>query len=408
MSTRFRVRGTILRGTIVRATFYLLYILAFAGLSQAVTPIPRPRGPVRCVGGLAGPYPCQAVDQASHVPLNDLTSVTSGFRDTVAGVLGWADEASGREFALVQFAQKVSIVEVTDAESPRLLGDYDFPNGVSDLATYQDHLYVLTRGSLQIFDISRLLGASGPPTHFPADAERAVSSSGGLTINPDTGFAYLFSPVVALDLKDDPEAPKQVFVWDPGPSYPSHLECVVYHGADTRFTGHDICFGAAPRRSLVIYDVTDKAHPAKLSRTFYRGFSHPWQTAVTPDHRFLLLSDTVDEHSYSRNTRIFLWDLSSLTAPVHFMNYDGPTGARDRHIEVRGRYAFIANGQAGLRVLDLRQIAKGRVRQAGFFDVEPESDNDNWFGAVELDVLPSGTVILGSARQGLYVLTPHL
>jgi choice-of-anchor B domain-containing protein len=354
---------------------------------------------------LAGPYPCQAVDQASYVPLNDLTSVQG---DTVAGVLGWADEASGREFALVKFAKKVSIVEVTDAESPRLLGDYVLPSGVADLATYQDHLYVLTRDALKIFDISRLLGASGPPTHFPADAERAASGFYGLTINTETGFAYLFSPVVALDLNGDPEAPRQVFVWDPGASYPSNLECVVYHGTDTRFTGHDICFGAAPPRSLVIYDVTDKAHPVKLSRTFYRGFSLPWQTAVTPDHRFLLLSDSVDEHSYGRNTRIFLWDLSSLTAPVQFMSYDGPTGARDRHIEVRGRYAFIANGKAGLRVLDLRQIAKGRVRQAGFFDVEPENDSDDWFGAVELDVLPSGTVILGSARQGLYVLAPHL
>jgi len=399
MSTKFRIRGTV-----IRATLYVLCILAFATLSQAVTPAPRPRGPVRCVGDLAGPYPCHAVDQASYVPLNNLTSV----QETIAGVLGWADEASGREFALVKFAKKVSIVEVTDAESPRLLGDYDIPDGVSDLAIYQDHLYVSTRTALQIFDLTRLLGATAP-IHFSADAERDFPA-GRLAINPDTGFAYLASGarIVALDLNGDPEAPRQAFVWDPGPSYPNHLECVVYHGADTRYTGHDICFGSAPRRSLVIYDVTDKAHPVKLSRTFYRGFNNPWNVAVTADHRFLLLSDSHDEHSYGRNTRTFLWDLSSLTAPRQFMNYDGPSRARDLHIEVRGRYAFLANARAGLRVLDLRQIAKGRVREAGFFDMEPENDQDDWFGAVELDVLPSGTVIVGSARQGLYVLTPRL
>lgn len=391
--------------------FAVVCALALPSLLAAL-----PRGPLRCEGGFAGPYPCRAVDQASFVPLTDFSGVPA---DYARITLGWRHEESGREFALVLLRTRISIVEVTDPENPKLIGDFGRTSRPIEMAIYRDHLYVVVSSGgpkLEIFDLTRLLSAAGPAARFPADASVDLNRSGGLSINPETGYAYVFSgggfsqpgQIVALDLNGDPENPEEVFVWDPGPSYPHNLECVIYHGPDSRFVGHEICFGAAPRRSLVIYDVTDKANPVKLSRTFYKRFNQPWHTALTPDHRFLLLSDSYDEHVPGFNTRTFLWDLSSLTAPVQFASYDGPTRARDLHIEVRGRYAFLANATAGLRVLDLRQIAKGRVREAGFFDMEPELDRANWFGAVSLDVLPSGTVIVGSTRQGLYVLEPRL
>ena len=159
----------------------------------------------------------------------------------------------------------------------------------------------------------------------------------------------------------------------------------------------------------MIYDVTDKAHPVRLSSTRYKHSNAPRHTALTEDHRFLLFADSHDENLPGGKTRTFLWNLASLTAPVQFRSYEGPTTARDLHLEVRGRYAYLANATAGLRILDLRQIAnKGRVREVGAFDVEPKLSNTSWFGAYSVDVLPSGTVIAGSIRQGLYVLVPRL
>jgi len=377
----------------------------------------RPRGAVQCAAGFAGPYPCRAVDQASYVPLNDLSGDQI---DVVRIVLSWRDEESGRDFALVSLRTRISIVEVTDPKNPELVGDLrgEGGNGLGSMAIYRDHLYAVLEvadAKLEIFDLTRLLSASDPPVHFLADASFDLRSSGRVTVNPETGFAYVVSgggpfspgPIAALDLNDDPEAPEEAFVWNPGPA-PHSLECVVYHGVDSRFEGHEICFGATAPRSLVIYDFTDKANPVKLSRAFYKPFNNPWHTALTADHRFLLLADSHDEHLPGGNTRTFLFDLTSLTAPLHFMTYQGPAKARDLHLEVRGRFAFLANARAGLRVLDLRQIAKGRLREVGFFDVEPEKNSSDWFGAVSLDVLPSGTVIVGSVRQGLYVLKPRL
>jgi choice-of-anchor B domain-containing protein len=395
--------------------------LLFAAVCALVFPVcsaalVRPRGPLQCVGGLAGPYPCKVVDQASFVPLTDLSGASSV---SVGTVLGWRHEASGREFALVSLFREISFVEVTDPENPEPVGEYrrDGQAIVGSIAVYQDHLYVSVATSegaaLDIVDLTRLLSANGPAARIPAEASHPLHLFGRLSIVPETGHAFLNAGVpspfsiVGLDLSADPEAPEELFTWDPGPPYARQIECVLYHGPDSRFAGHEVCIGAAPRRSLVIYDVTPE-HPVKLSRTFYKRYNHPWHATFTADHRFVLLSDSHDEYNPGFNTRTFLFDVSSLTAPSYFASYDGPTKGRDLHIEVRGRYAFLANASAGLRVLDLRQIAKGRLREVGSFDVEPDNNSANWFGAVSLDVLPSGTVILGSLSQGLYVLKPRL
>ena len=385
-------------------------------LPAASTALVRPRGELQCAGGLAGPYPCKSVDQASHVPMADLSRESSV---SVSTVLGWRHEASGREFALILLTREVSFVEVTDPEDPEPLGEFrrDGLAQLGSIAVYRDHLYVAVSTnegpSLDIVDLTRLLTADGPSTRIPADASYPLRIFGRLSIVPETGHAFLTANVpspfsiVGLDLSGDPEAPEEILTWDPGPPYARQIECVLYHGPDSRFTGHEVCIGAAPRRTLVIYDVTPE-HPVKLSRTFYKRYNNPWHATFTSDHRYVLLSDSHDEHNPGFRTRTFLFNISSLTAPSYFASYDGPTRGRDLHIEVRGRYAFLANASAGLRVLDLRQIAKGRLREVGFFDVEPENASANWFGAVSLDVLPSGTVIVGSLNEGLYVLKPRL
>ena len=390
----------------MRIRSLLLAVLALVALPAIVAAAIQ--GPVPCEGGQAGRYPCRAIDLASFIPIEDLSNAPN---EVAGDVLGWRHEASGREFALLALRSRVSIVEVTDPESPVLIGD---SGELSSMAIFEDHLYGLAGARLDIFDLARMLIATGPLT---PDASVPLPSPGGrLSINPETGFAYVIGgdviggDIVALDLNVDPESPGVVMVWNPASPFPRNLECVLYHGPDQRFVGHEICFGGAGYSYLVIYDVTDKAHPVRLSSTRYKHSNTPRDTALTEDHRFLLLADSHDENLPGGNTRTFLWNLSSLTAPVYFKSYDGPTRARDLELEVRGRYAFLANAASGLRILDLQQIGakKSRVREAAYFDVEPGVSNTSWFGAWSADVLPSGTVLVGSVRQGLFVLVPRL
>jgi choice-of-anchor B domain-containing protein len=403
----------------MRIRSLLLAALAGVALTTALPAIVAAaiQGPVPCEGGKAGRYPCRAIDLASFIPIEDLSDAPNSPDDPseVAGdVLGWRHEASGRELAILSLRSRISFVEVTDPESPVIIGDYVLdPAGgrLFSMAIFEDRLYGLV-GGLKIFDLTRLLTASGP---LAPDA--SVAHSGHyLSINQETGFAYLITSdaftihLVALDLNVDPENPQQVMAWTPTSPFPRSLECVLYHGPDQRFVGHEICFAGAGGSWLAIYDVTDKAHPVGLSSTRYKHSNTPRDTALTEDHRFLLLADSHDENLPGGNTRTFLWNLSSLTAPVYFKSYDGTTRARDLELEVRGRFAFLANAASGLRILDLGQIGakKSKVREAAYFDVEPGVSNTSWFGAWSADVLPSGTVLVGSVRQGLFVLTPRL
>lgn len=377
--------------------------LAFPAILAALQP---------CEGGSAGRYPCRAIDLASFIPIEDLSNAP---HEVAGDVLGWRHEASGREFALLSLRLRTVIVEVTDPESPVVIGDYGRDaGGLGSMAVFEDRLYGIGNlggTTLEIFDLTRLLTAGSPPAPLSPDASFALPGSGFLSINPETGYAYLLSGLIfAFDLKQDPENPQQVMAWNPTSPHPRSLECVLYRGPDQRFQGHEICFAGAGNSYLAIYDVTDKAHPVRLSSTRYKHSNTPRDTALTKDHRFLLLADSHDENLPGGNTRTFLWNLSSLTAPVYFKSHDGLTRARDLELEVRGRYAFLANAASGLRILDLQQIGakKSKVREAAYFDVEPGLSNTSWFGAWSVDVLPSGTVLVGSVRQGLFVLTPRL
>ena len=385
----------------------LLFAAAFI---LAVPAFALPRGPLQCKDGLAGPYPCHAVDQGSFVPLDDLSHDSS----SAGRVVGWRHEETGREVAVISLGREISFVEVTDPEHPKLRGEYRRDGAVlGATAVYRNHLYVSVlnggEATLDIIDMTRVLETDGASSPVQADYSVPVPIFGGLSIVPETGHAFLVAGRIAgFDLSANDPLPDEILApWDPGPPYTSRFECVLYHGPDGRFAGHEVCSAPAGRRSMVLYDVTPE-HPAKLSRTFYKRYNGPWHATFNSDHRVVLLSDSRDEHNPGFNTRTFLFDVTSLTSPSYFAAYDGPTKGRDLHIEVRGQYAFLANGTAGLRVLDLRQIAKGRVREVGFFDVEPEINSANWFGAHSVDVLPSGTVIVASLRQGLFVLRPRL
>jgi choice-of-anchor B domain-containing protein len=57
--------------------------------------------------------------------------------------------------------------------------------------------------------------------------------------------------------------------------YSHDAQCVVYHGPDTRFTGHEICIGSN-ETMISLADVTDKKNPKALARASYPnvGYSH--------------------------------------------------------------------------------------------------------------------------------------
>ena len=60
--------------------------------------------------------------------------------------------------------------------------------------------------------------------------------------------------------------------------YTHDAQCVIYHGPDGRYTGHEICF-AYNENTLTIVDVTSKTNVVMLSRTPYKDVSYSHQVS---------------------------------------------------------------------------------------------------------------------------------
>lgn len=375
-------------------------------------------GPVPCRNGFADAYPCSNVDLESFMPLSDLGADPG---ERAAGIWGWTDPETRKEYALVALRNRVSFVDVTDPKNPRLVGDLpgqatQTPN--REVNVYGNFALIVADGGgpngIQVFDLTRLRGDSGgPPVHFPA-ANVFISESGrihNIAVNAESGFAYAVGGRCGggLDMFDLHQLPRLVEArcWaDPVRNYIHDTQCVIYRGPDQRFTGREICFASAVDALLVV-DVTDKSAPKKISRTSYAGFGFVHQGWLTDDQKYFLMDDELDELDSLENTRTYLWNLSDLTAPRMFAAYEHRTQAIDHNQYVRGNRVYQSNYRAGLHILDISRIAEGTLQEVGFFDIVPDTDAAGFDGAWgNYPFFPSGTVVVGGIGQGLYILKP--
>ncbi|HKV11158.1 MAG TPA: choice-of-anchor B family protein, partial [Thermoanaerobaculia bacterium] len=373
-------------------------------------------GSTACQGGFADIYPCSGVDLQSFLSLADLGAAPGEWG---AGLWGWTDPETGREYALMATRGRVSFVDITDPRSPWLVGDLrGRTQGQSnrEVNVYANHAFVVADGSgagpngLQIFDLRELRRPRGEPVHFAESAYYGgVGRVHNFSVNPETGFGYAVGGncqggLNIFDLRD-PRNPREITCWtDPVWPYIHDVQCVIYHGPDTRFRGGEICFASA-EDALLIIDVTNKGNPQKISRTSYPGVGYTHQAWLTEDHKHLVLDDEIDEFNENHNTRTYLWKVSDLTAPDPFSTYESTTPATDHNQYVHNGQVYQANYRAGLRILDASKIASGTLTEVGFFDIVPANDNAGFDGAWNVyPFYPSGSIAVSGIGQGLYVL----
>lgn len=419
------------------AVFSLLFLLAAACLSGPVhASSPRlvvaghddhgkgePGAPVAaaalsaipCVNGFADVYPCRGVDLLSFVPLADLGDVQT------AGIWGWTDPVTRREYALIALASRASFVDITDPDSPRIVGylpaHTELPTSNREINVYRDHAFVVADGAgahgIQIFDLTRLRNARGGPVRFTETAWYGeVGRVHTLFINTETGFAYANGSdrcdggLHIVDVRS-PRQPRFAGCFadgSPGTPYIHDVQCVIYRGPDSRFTGREICLASNPR-SLQIVDVTDKRAPRLLGQASYPNFGYMHQGWLTEDHRYFLMDDEFDEAQGPRNTTTHLWDVSDLTAPLRFATHTAATRATDHNQFIRDGFVYQGNYRAGLRILDLARVGEGVLTETAFFDTVPESDEPGFDGVWgSYPFFPSGNIAVSSMDRGLFVV----
>lgn len=368
---------------------------------------------LRCSDGWAGPFPCRGVDLLSFLPLSAIGGGSGN------DVWGWTDPATAIEYALMGRSTGTAMVDLADPTDPVYLGNLPTQTQASswrDIKVYANHALVVSEApghGMQVFDLTRLRQVAVPPVSFTADAHYAgFGSAHNISVNEQSGFAYAVGSDTCngglhmIDVRT-PLLPRFAgcFASD---GYTHDVQCVVYAGPDTRYTGREVCF-ASNEDTVTVVDVTNKAAPVMLSRTGYAGRGYTHQSWLTEDHAFLLTDDELDEVLGGHKTRTYIWDMGSLTAPRISGVYTGPTTAIDHNLYVRGRHVFEANYRAGLRILRIGNLLEGSLTEVGYFDTDPVSNAPDYSSAwSSYPFFPSEIAIVSTIEQGLFVLRPRL
>jgi len=408
-----------------------------AGLSSRAADVRR-FTPCDAAARMAGPFPCDGIDLLAHVPLGAFSGRPQAGND----IWGFVDLRDDREYALMGLLNGTAVIEVTDPFNPREVGTipgheapwrdikvYQVRNESGD---WQAYAYVTADKTpepqgLQIIDLSGLPDSISLAATY-GDISRAhniyisnVDYSTGATLPGMEAFAFVLGAdknlgaALALSLRN-PVAPVEVMTPVPGTQYAHDAVSTVIDdsravacrsGGAAPSGGHRPCEVLADfnESTLDLWDVTDKSAPLLLSSTTYPDSAYTHSGWWSQDTRFLFVQDELDEKQNGLNTTLRTFEIGDLTNPVLTGVWEGPATNTDHNGFAVGDRYYMSAYRRGLMVLD---IANPSVpTEVAFFDTFPSpADNTPDFNGAwgVYPFLPSGTLLVSSIEDGLFVL----
>ncbi|SNY95125.1 choice-of-anchor B family protein [Flagellimonas pacifica] len=370
------------------------------------------RGSTPCQNGMASIYPCNGYDLLFQM---DLTSFAAAAGNDI---WGWTDSTTNNEYAIIGFDNGTAFVDISNTENPIYLGKLPTATTSStwrDVKVYGDYAFIVAEATdhgMQIFDLKRLRDVANPPEEFAADARyTGFGNAHNVVINEEMGFAYVVGTarndafnggVHFVDIQNT-TSPNGVGGYGAN-GYTHDAQVVTYDGPDTDYTGREIFIGANENQ-IAIVDITDKSNPTGIQTLVYSNIGYTHQGWFTEDQRFFILGDELDETDFGFNSRTLVFDLMDLDNPVLHTTYLGPTSAIDHNGYVLGDEFFLANYTAGMRVLDISDIANENVTEKAFFDSYPADDTAGFNGVWSVyPFFQSGKIILNDINSGLFVI----
>ncbi|KAL0958576.1 hypothetical protein HGRIS_000714 [Hohenbuehelia grisea] len=392
-----------------------------------------------CIDGRAGEFRCNNIDLYSFTSHVDLGNGGRG-----SSTWGWVHD--GREIIIIAQASGAAIAEVTKDGQLDYLGRLPRTKAASDsiwreLRVLDPYLIVGSEAQnhhVQIFDLRKVLDIKPEekPMTFNPDTDLTglfkdlpIGRTHNIVINWDLRYVVSVgaqprnstfkSGLVFIDI-DDPANPK-LAGYQPEAGYVHDAQCLVYHGPDTRYEGNDICYGYNEDR-IVIYNVTDKANAKIISETSYVGAAYTHQGWVLdPTNQHYLISDDeydeVDGVGPAKDGRAvtYIWDISDLEHPKQTGIFKSKDITIDHNQYIHEGKAYQSNYGNGLRVVDLSSIPSdptgNGVKEIGFFDINPEDDNEPGRGLVKFwgtwanyPYFPSGYIVVNTMDRGAFVV----
>lgn len=357
-----------------------------------------------CVGGIAAGYPCSGYDLQTHIVSGIMGA--SGANDS----WGWTDPDDGTEYAIICLNNGTAFFDISTPTNPTYLGKLNTSTGSSswrDVKVYNNYAFIVSdvngNHGMQIFDLTKLRNVANPPATFTEDQHYSgFGSSHNIVINEETGYAY------AVGNNTFSGGPHFINIQDPlnplaaggyaGEGYTHDAQVIIYDGPDTEHVGKEIFFGSNETH-VAIVDVTNKANPQLISTIVYPSVGYTHQGWLTDDRNYFLLGDEGDEFDFGFNTRTVIFDVSDLDNPSFSFEYYGTTPSVDHNGYVIGDTFYLANYSAGLRVMDISDLANQNMSESGFFDSYPSNNNANYSGSWNVyPFFASGNIVISGSN----------
>lgn len=370
-----------------------------------------------CVDGLAaGTYPCENVDLISHVTTADLGAAPQiEYND----IWGWTDPLDGGEYVLLGRVDGTSFIDITDPVNPVNLGFLPTHTTNSiwrDIKVSGNYAFIVAESSghgMQVFDLTHLRNVASPPETFTSDAHYAnFGNAHNVVINEEEPRVYAVGSNTfngGLHIVDISDPLNPVIMGDfANDGYTHDAQVVTYDGPDATYQGRQIAF-CCNENTLTIVDVDNPLNCTQLGRAGYPSVAYSHQGWLTEDHRYFLLGDELDEVNFGINTRTVVWDVQDLNNPVVIGEFFSSAEAIDHNMYTKGNLLYQSNYRAGLRILDLEDVANGNLSEVAWFDVFPNSNSAEFNGSwSNYPYFESGVVAVSHIEEGLFLLQPNL
>lgn len=364
-----------------------------------------------------------------------------------SAIWGWTDRTDPRgpqEYALFGVNNGTSFINVTNPDVPVYVGRLPSATGSSawrELKTRGNHAFIVSDGNgahgMQVFDLTQLRTYAGTPITFSTAPSSFYTRYTGVTnthtifINESTPYAYLFGSntfaggahIVNIS---NPMSPTFQAGFTPpaigSSSYIHDGQVVIYNGPDATYQGREILFAANARGTgntnddtVSIIDVTNKAAINQVGAATHPNARYIHQGWLTPDQRYFLVNDELDEYYNQRLMTTHVYDVSDLDAPIYKGGWQHPVNSLniDHNLFIKddpiwGTLVFSSDYTLGLRVIQLNDLtgANPQMTELGWFDTYPADDgiqnfNGQWGNYPFFD---SGIIIAGDRQNGLFVL----
>jgi choice-of-anchor B domain-containing protein len=380
---------------------------------KADNPTPCYRGPGwrEADGGLAGgQFVSSGMTLRSWMPIDELDPSSGACNDC----WGYVSPSSSREYAMIGTNRGTAFVEVTDPADPQLLQFHSGPTSTwRDIKVFGEYAYAVSEGGggIQCFDLRNIDGGSVPSPSSVTTG--GTASTHNVAINEESGFLYRCGGgsnigLRVYDLNGDPLNPSFVGEWLE--RYVHDVQVVSY--TEGPYAGREIAFCCAgfnngsTETGLDIVDVTDKSNMFLVRRFAYPGGAYSHQGWLTPDRKYFLLGDELDESS-TTPTSVIVINVEAITNPFYVEHWTNGNTAITHNVYTVGDFAYMANYTSGLRVFDIRDPTN--MVEVGFIDTFPGGDGVAFDGLWSTwPYFPSGTVIGSDIQRGLFMVTPDL